>query len=1191
MTTLADLTSVRGRFARSVRLDANDREAQLTGYLPTARAREVVRRVIRGMVDAETGARAFSITGPYGSGKSSLAVFLDSLAADVGSTPYRTARDLLAEHDPATADLLTDAREAMGAKGSGFARAVITAPQREPITATVLRGLSKAIEELNTSQNLREEMASALRRAESRKLGSPSYAEVKDLMIRIAKKRPILLVIDEFGKNLEAFAESGADGDMYLLQELAEWAAKGDLPLVVVTIQHLAFEAYAADATVAKRREWAKVQGRFEDIPFVDSAAATRTLISVALEHADDADYTKRREAAAATKAAQAQGRSLAEVADEELIAACYPLHPSTLLVLPELCSRYGQNERTLFSFLASHEPLSVTTFLTNKPADEELEWIRLERVYDYFVESASTFVGVSREASRWIEIETTIRDAHGLTAAQQRVIKTIGVLNLVSSSGTLRASQDLIEYACVNRTNGTATAEQVQARLEELEHTGLITYRDFASEYRIWRGSDFDLNSALTIARRQVREQSLADILGDVLPLSPVVAARHTTERATLRAFKRIYADATTTSLDEQIPDVSDVNDGLLIYALEPLEELKPLDTNIPVVVVNPDDYHPVVAAAVEVAALLQVGSDPALPAEDRAVQREIAERTAYAQQVLDQSVAAAYDRYATWTWLNPTKGGSPQPLDSGFGTRPLSDVLDEVFPDSVSPAVPYETINRSELTSAGSRIRKNLLEALVSPLTVKEPQLGFDDGSAEASLYHATLGPAGVHEPFLGVIAGEADGAWRQVWATLGEEIESSEDPVSVTALLEMAMAPPFGLREGTATVLLTALLVAKAADLAIYEHGTFKPHLTGALSERMVKNPVNFAVKSLQASRPKRRTYLELIHDALDCHGLPGTGDVTVLSTVRRLVQVFQTAKTYTIRTTRFYGLDEIDPERTAAARDALVTATEPDVMLFETLPLALGFEPVKLRGGTLTDELPELAEAIGKTLAAIDDSFTALVRLITETILSSATTRRTPRGDKLETSTALNQMRGMATHLIDVDTLTPPVRRFVQKVNMIGPAYDPDSTRDWAVPIATGIVDGVPPPGDWRDSEIPSYLKHLRDVGAAFRRTALLAQASQTTNDGDPFDAFAVSITAPDGHAVFNDVATLSASHQQTADKELGRALDVLREVSGSRHDAIGVALAWIAKQAPTQTETTPTVHHQQQHRDEMGIEHG
>lgn len=63
-----------------------------------------------------------------------------------------------------------------------------------------------------------------------------------------------------------------ADGDLYLLQQLAELGqGTPALPFTIVTLQHLSFDEYVADATTQRRREWAKVQGRFQDIPYVES--------------------------------------------------------------------------------------------------------------------------------------------------------------------------------------------------------------------------------------------------------------------------------------------------------------------------------------------------------------------------------------------------------------------------------------------------------------------------------------------------------------------------------------------------------------------------------------------------------------------------------------------------------------------------------------------------------------------------------------------------------------------------------------------------------------------------------------------------------------------------------------------------------------------------------------------------------
>ena len=125
--TVADFVGVSHRFARSVRLDAPESTELIDGYRPTARALEIIRRVARGM-SMESGTRAFSIIGPYGSGKSSFAVFLDTL---LGPKDGRGAAErLLIETDEKIAMDLADARRAWEAARKGMVRAVVTAPQR-----------------------------------------------------------------------------------------------------------------------------------------------------------------------------------------------------------------------------------------------------------------------------------------------------------------------------------------------------------------------------------------------------------------------------------------------------------------------------------------------------------------------------------------------------------------------------------------------------------------------------------------------------------------------------------------------------------------------------------------------------------------------------------------------------------------------------------------------------------------------------------------------------------------------------------------------------------------------------------------------------------------------------------------------------------------------------------------------------
>jgi hypothetical protein len=75
---LSSQLSVRPQFARSVQLERDAGSSVVDAYMPTARALDLLGRIAVAM-DDQTAGRAWSVVGPYGSGKSSFALYLDAL--------------------------------------------------------------------------------------------------------------------------------------------------------------------------------------------------------------------------------------------------------------------------------------------------------------------------------------------------------------------------------------------------------------------------------------------------------------------------------------------------------------------------------------------------------------------------------------------------------------------------------------------------------------------------------------------------------------------------------------------------------------------------------------------------------------------------------------------------------------------------------------------------------------------------------------------------------------------------------------------------------------------------------------------------------------------------------------------------------------------------------------------------------
>src|SRR5205809_4139206 len=97
--SLAAFVRVRARYRRAMNLERDSgRNDALAGYLITPIVRRALSRIIAGL-DSGGTERAWTLTGPYGSGKTAFAVFLTSLTRGDKSPLRRAAHAGLRESD------------------------------------------------------------------------------------------------------------------------------------------------------------------------------------------------------------------------------------------------------------------------------------------------------------------------------------------------------------------------------------------------------------------------------------------------------------------------------------------------------------------------------------------------------------------------------------------------------------------------------------------------------------------------------------------------------------------------------------------------------------------------------------------------------------------------------------------------------------------------------------------------------------------------------------------------------------------------------------------------------------------------------------------------------------------------------------------------------------------------------------
>ena len=1124
MAPLSDHVSVRARFARSANLERDSGRAEpFDGYLVTGRTLDVVQRLTDTALAGQAGG-AWSVTGPYGSGKSSLALLLD--AAFGPESPVRNmALDRIAEASPAAAEAVRKAHRHHRTGQTGFQRGLVTA-SREPIARTLVRALHAAVlgtygriptaREFPASRLLKETLRDA-RAPEFRHHGAASPAVV-EIARSLAERAPLLLIVDEFGKSLEAIRDGG-DADPYVLQQLAEAGQAGGLPIFLVTLQHLSFHDYLFQAEASKRREWAKVQGRFEDVSYVESARQARALIGSVFDIRDAT--LRRRIRSRARHHADELGRlGIADGADAEGIASCYPLHPLVALVLPELCSRYGQHERTLFSFLAGADPSSAASFLKAHELPERgpLPSVGLEAVYDYFVGGAAISNLALSQSSRWQQIATRLRDIHGLSPRQMRLAKSIALLNLVSTSGTIRASREVLALA-LPETDGDLAA---------LEAGGVITYRALADEYRIWQGTDLDIRRLVDAAHERLRRCSLADILSGMEPPPPVVAARHSAQSHTLRVFARRFVDGG--ELVEPLDPFS-FYDGEVLLAVGAEVPLLPAPAGAkPVIVASPKSVAGLDRAAREAAALAAVLDDPDV-VRDAVARAELGERLALARAELDRVFSVTFQPESC-RWTMRGEASPERELKPGRGSAALSEAADLAYPST--PVVRNEMLNRTELTTQGARARRFLLEAMIERGT--EPDLGLEGYGPEVAMYRSFLQGTGLHgsasdaEP--PKFRAPSDESVKPAWQLVQRAFRNARTQrVNVRDLYGALQSPPIGMRAGVIPVFLTAALLARRDDVAIYEHGTFKPLLTPDLVERLVRNPAHFEIKHFASTRGARRQVVAALARRLGAErGSRRYRVASVVAVVGRLVSTARRLDRFTLRTSDL-GEDAL------AVRNVLVAAVEPDQLLFEALPATLGFPPVgaSARGYADADAYAQtVAAALGELSGRTDRLLAELFALLLE---SSAETSR--------------QAVSAQAASLEGQVLDPDTRALV--LTLANDAVESD--HDWIRAIATVVARKAP--SEWADQDVVRFRRELPVRVAAFQRLVALHA------DGGEADALRVILTRPDGSEHVRWVG-MDENERSAAEDALDTAVARLAKITGSSQRAHRVLLALLGE---------------------------
>jgi len=936
---LKELIDVRPEFQRSVHLvrDLNEGGPAGASYIVTPTGVRALRLILEGL-RSEGHCRALTLTGPYGVGKSAFALFLCRLLS--GTLADR--KDALEKVRGIDPDLAHDFSRLVR---PGHVEKMLTVPITArpcPASKCLLEGAYETVKKIKH----RSPFSGLLRMfpgiledpvTDSRRV--VAVLEQLQTAARSAGYTGVLFIVDEFGKLFEYAARGAPDGDVFVLQEVAEFASRsGATPFLFIGILHQSFEEYARSLDPVTREEWTKIQGRFTDFAFLEPTEQMMRLLAAAIHRQKTGlpppVESRIRKVARHALTCGIKPRAMSDKTFLEVACRCYPLHPLTLVALPIVMQRFAQNERSLFTFLNSLEPHGFQEFLqTHHLNPTTPPFIRLPDLFDYVLANLGSVLYRHPHGRRWMEAWDALERQNDLTEPHAQVLKTIGVLGSLSRFSHLRASGNMLAFAL---EDAHELSDELAALVADLTARSVLAFRRFNDTYRIWEGSDVDIEERMDEARRKVRSMSLAEILRGYTDNRPFVARRHSFQTGAIRFFEVVYVGR-----PEEIPPLLESPtqaDGRVIVCLPSgkpeydafLEQTRVFKNCSNILFAIPRSIGSLYAVAVEAAALRWVRENTPELRDDRVARHELSLRLTETERLLKCRLTILLDprpepegSECTWIWE-----GSPQEVRSRKDvTQLLSAVCDKLY--AQTPRIRNELIIRRSLSSAAAGARRALVEAML--LHSDQPTLGIEGYPPERSMYESVLRATGIHRQ-------DAEGRWglfppteedprnlRPAWNLIEKTIFERPEPVPVSELYQLLGAPPYGVLPGLAPILLCAFFLAHQEETTLYREGTFVPDPSPPDFEILLRRPDLFSIGGVRLQGVRRRI-VERLSQGL---GVPAS----VPSVVRALFAMVRRLPEYAWKTKDL-------PANIADLREAFANARSPEQFLFHELPLIFG-----------------------------------------------------------------------------------------------------------------------------------------------------------------------------------------------------------------------------------------------------------
>jgi ribosomal protein S15P/S13E len=881
-------------------------------YIPTPNARQVVSQIVN---DFKKGIRSFNLIGTYGTGKSS---FLLAFEQSIQGTKRFFEPNFL--ENPKV----------------GFLKIV------------------------GSYNSIVEQFASAFEVEVDKNKHEYILSEIFNKYHALGKNNGLLFImIDEFGKILEYASKHDPENELYFLQQLAEFCNNPNHNIVLITTVHQSFETYAYSLTSTQKQEWTKVKGRFREITFNEPVEQLLFLASEFVEEnfdnkAKKGSIEKCLKLATATKAFNFNEAFQAEIATK-----LFPLDILSANILTLSLQRYGQNERSLFSFLESTDHTGLLKF-----NNRDNPFYNLSCVYDYLNFNFYSFLTskYNPDFSSWSSIRSAIEEAErsfdGQINDYVKTIKTIGLLNIFAASGSILDKDFLATY--LELSCGISGAKNI---VESLERKNIIRFRTHSKRYILFEGTDLDIQSALIDAGNKISEViDVTTLLNKHFKFNPVFAQLYSFEFGTPRYFEFKISDYPN---DYPIKGEIDGIVNLVFNSKLTEEDIKSKSKAQKKAIIycffkNSNEIKNLLFEIEKIQKVLEENKD------DKVAKRELENIVESQIRLLKHFITESmYSGSKEITWF--FNGLEKKITHKKDFHRLLSQVCSTVY--YATPVFINELVNKHRISASIHSAKRNYFKALAN--NWDKENLGFDDGKfpPEKTIYLSLLkenGISPIRDNSFDVLTIDQSSSFIHLWNSSLQFLESAKsEQKKISELVEILSEPPFKLKQGFIDFWVPTFLFLRRDDFAIFNDDGYIPNLSDENLELIAKYPEKYSIKTFDIEGVKLdifNSYRTFLNQSTESR----IDNNSFIETIKPFIVFYKQLPEYSKKTKRLSS-------SALNIRQAIASSKDPEETFFDAFPNALGISLSALQKdkSTLQDYTSNLQNAVRELRTCYDE----------------------------------------------------------------------------------------------------------------------------------------------------------------------------------------------------------------------------